>query len=339
MKKNLIILLLIFTTGICSAQIIITQFPTAQTITPLLQGNNTTVSNVVINCSSQAAALIDATNSNLGIGNALVLTTGLVTDLPNPNIPSIGYSDWGFPGDSMLADITGQTYSNSYDACIVEFDAVPVYDNIKFNFIFASEDYFNDFSTDYQDNIGVFVSGNGITGKKNLALVPATTLPVNAATINPTTNSSFFIDNINGTTFRYNGFTTPLTGSITTVPLSSYHFKIGIVDLGDGFVDSGLMIDGSGFWSEQSSGIKELENIGFSIFPNPASEIINLNINNANNTDQTLNIYNVTGALVKSEMLNQSNRQINIEDLSNGVYIVEIKSKEFIENQRLIIQR
>ena len=45
------------------------------------------------------------------------------------------------------------------------------------------------------------------------------------------------------------------------------------------------------------------------------------------------------GALVKTETLVQNQQQINIGDLTNGIYIVEIKSKEWTENQKLIIQR
>jgi hypothetical protein len=64
-----------------------------------------------------------------------------------------------------------------------------------------------------------------------------------------------------------------------------------------------------------------------------------LNIDNIKNADLTLNIYNVMGVLVKSETLKQNQRQINIGDLSNGVFMVTVKSKDFTENQRLIIQR
>jgi len=52
-----------------------------------------------------------------------------------------------------------------------------------------------------------------------------------------------------------------------------------------------------------------------------------------------LNIYNIMGVLVKSEMLKQSQRQINIRDLSNGIYMITIKSKDLTEKQKLIIQR
>jgi predicted outer membrane repeat protein len=77
----------------------------------------------------------------------------------------------------------------------------------------------------------------------------------------------------------------------------------------------------------------------FIVYPNPATDIVTININNANNDDMELNIYTVMGVLVKSEMFKQNHRQINIGDLSNGVYMVEIKSKELTEKQKLIIQR
>jgi len=45
------------------------------------------------------------------------------------------------------------------------------------------------------------------------------------------------------------------------------------------------------------------------------------------------------GSLVKTELLKQNQQQINIGDLSNGIYIVKIKSKRLIGNQKLIIKR
>jgi hypothetical protein len=77
----------------------------------------------------------------------------------------------------------------------------------------------------------------------------------------------------------------------------------------------------------------------FGFYPNPTSEIVTLNVKNVNNAELTLNIYNLTGTLVKSEILEQNNHQLNIGDLNNGVYMVEIQSKDFTENKRLIIQK
>ena len=75
------------------------------------------------------------------------------------------------------------------------------------------------------------------------------------------------------------------------------------------------------------------------IYPNPASDIITLEIDKGNNTDLTLKIYNLLGILVKSEIVKQSKQQININDLSNGIYMVEIREKELTRKQKIIIQR
>jgi len=99
--------------------------------------------------------------------------------------------------------------------------------------------------------------------------------------------------------------------------------------------------DSTFYYFHTITGVNDLivqgENI--TIYPNPATEIVSFKIDNRNNADLTLNIYNVTGTLVKSETLRQNQRQINIRDLSNGIYMVEIKTKEWTGKQKLIIQR
>lgn len=80
-------------------------------------------------------------------------------------------------------------------------------------------------------------------------------------------------------------------------------------------------------------------NYCLNIFPNPASETVTLNIDKKDNSDLTINIYNVNGTLVRSEMLKQNMRQINTGDLRNGIYLVEIITKGWTEKQKLIIQR
>jgi hypothetical protein len=53
----------------------------------------------------------------------------------------------------------------------------------------------------------------------------------------------------------------------------------------------------------------------------------------------TLNIYNSIGKLVKTENNLHNQQIINIEDLSNGIYIVEVKSNKETRNQKLLIQK
>jgi hypothetical protein len=109
--------------------------------------------------------------------------------------------------------------------------------------------------------------------------------------------------------------------------------------IGTGINDTTCFQD---FWEYAPSGnagIAEVATENFSIYPNPASDIITLKMDNTINTDLKLDIYNVMGTLVKSEPLKQNHQQINIGDLCNGVYMVTINSKDITENLKLIIKR
>jgi hypothetical protein len=74
-----------------------------------------------------------------------------------------------------------------------------------------------------------------------------------------------------------------------------------------------------------TSGKKEYENIQpLSIFPNPATNKIYLELSNQNLKNAKINIYNTQGKLVKVDVLTIN--EINIESLSNGMYFMELIS-------------
>ena len=104
--------------------------------------------------------------------------------------------------------------------------------------------------------------------------------------------------------------------------------------------DDYLWVDNLSFSGSVPVGISEMNisNIT-SIYPNPASDVVTLEINNASYEDMELTIYTTTGVLVKSELLKYNQQQINVADLSNGIYTVTLQSKNWKENQQLIIQR
>lgn len=58
-----------------------------------------------------------------------------------------------------------------------------------------------------------------------------------------------------------------------------------------------------------------------------------------NNADFKLNIYSVTGSLIKTEILKNNQNQINVCDLHNGIYFIEINSNKYSVIQKLIIQK
>ncbi len=72
------------------------------------------------------------------------------------------------------------------------------------------------------------------------------------------------------------------------------------------------------------------ETIG--IYPNPTSNTLTLSGNIALNT--VVSIYNITGKLVKTDMLN--NNTINVENLNNGIYFLTFENQGKIVRQKFV---
>lgn len=110
-----------------------------------------------------------------------------------------------------------------------------------------------------------------------------------------------------------------------------------LVSFEDGGETMVLDIDVSGAWWRFKLaymgpvGVSELERTGLNIFPNPAQDYISIG-----EEFQLIQIYNVNGSLVLSIQENQS--QINVSDLSSGVYFIQmtafdgdVKQSKFIK--------
>jgi ligand-binding sensor domain-containing protein len=98
-----------------------------------------------------------------------------------------------------------------------------------------------------------------------------------------------------------------------------------------------------GIWKRSLSEfttIKEIQSYsGLVVYPNPASENITVRVDCNMEPNTKLNIYDVFGALVKSELLNQSQTEMHMGDFKNGIYVLEIKNKDYTEKQKIVIQR
>ncbi len=82
-------------------------------------------------------------------------------------------------------------------------------------------------------------------------------------------------------------------------------------------------------------GIQDIELVKIELFPNPASSYINIdlpaNINNA-----TLTIYSLFGQQEFKTIASKQQTRIEIEDLPNGVYLVEVLSDHKVGRQMFI---
>ena len=75
----------------------------------------------------------------------------------------------------------------------------------------------------------------------------------------------------------------------------------------------------------------------FNIYPCPASTNFILNFDKKNNDALMLNIYNTIGVLVKTEIIGQNKKQIDVAELSSGIYIIEVRSNNWSAKKKLII--
>ncbi|HBF89479.1 MAG TPA: hypothetical protein DDX39_12635 [Bacteroidales bacterium] len=73
------------------------------------------------------------------------------------------------------------------------------------------------------------------------------------------------------------------------------------------------------------------------LFPNPATEFINLTISNIITLPVKLILYDITGYCLKTYIINSYNSVINILEFNSGIYNIQLLSKNKIYNQKLII--
>ena len=74
-------------------------------------------------------------------------------------------------------------------------------------------------------------------------------------------------------------------------------------------------------------GINNIAAASVSIYPNPATSLLNIN-STENLSGNTLQVYDVVGQLVINQTLEGNNNAINVAKLSNGTYIIRITDKE-----------
>ena len=77
----------------------------------------------------------------------------------------------------------------------------------------------------------------------------------------------------------------------------------------------------------------------FSVWPNPASSQLNINFDNSYSGSSTVEMYDVQGRKVSENSISGANGSINIEQLTNGVYIVKVTQGEKIQTKKIIVNK
>ena len=235
---------------------------TEQDIINSVSANGTIVKLDTIICDKRAYATFKGTSADFGLYKGLILSTGQAKDAVLPNLGFNNNASTGltiFPKVNGDGDLDKLSTQKSNDACVVQFDVFATTDEINFEYIFGSEEYPEFVGTTtgggFNDIFAFLISGPGIVGdpalgtKKNMAIIPGTTSPVEINSLNSNVNWQFYRNNINSPNINYDGLTSDkfgvkksLTARSSITPCKTYKLKMAIADRGDTAYDSGVFV-------------------------------------------------------------------------------------------------
>lgn len=275
-KITTTILLLTIISFSAKAQITVTNTLTpAELVNTILLGNGVSATNIKYNGVLANANSIKSNvtyfNSNstlFPLNDGVLLTTGNGMVAVGPNqltgdddiTGTVNITDTDLSSIASPGDIT--------NGVKLEFDFVATSDSISFEYMFASEEYYDYVGSDYNDAFCFILSGPGIAGTYsnsgiNLATLPTTSTATNSVTINnvnngnsglynwPPTNNIYYVENSNseayGDAIEYDGTTVTLTSKAQVICGSTYHIKLAIANVFDQAYDSGVFLKGGSF--------------------------------------------------------------------------------------------
>lgn len=265
------LMLLASVTG--QAQLVVDETLTpAQLVQNVLLGGGVSVSNITFNgipvpATAQLGSGSFTQTGDLGLSAGVILSSGYAASTVGP--------ETNFSGDDLLnngndPDLEAIVGGNITNYSILEFDFIPTGDSLKFRYVFGSEEY-PSFVCSFNDAFGFFLSGPGISGPYsggavNIAVLPDGVTPVTISNVNsgagndpndpfcPAVNPEYYVNNTDGSTVAFGGFTTVLTAFALVQCGETYHIKLAVADAGNDFdsdttYDSAVFLEAGSFTS------------------------------------------------------------------------------------------
>ena len=225
---------------------------TATDLAQALVGSGVTISNVTYTGAPIAAGTFKGGASIIGFDSGIVLSSGAVSNVIGPNCaPDITWVN-NTAGDADLTAIIGQ---DTNDAAVLQFNFNPSSPTIRFQYVFASDEY-QEFVFDFNDVFAFFVNG------QNVALIPQTNTIVSINNVNngstdhanvgiAPVNPSFYLNNdfqiptMAPFNTEMDGMTVVLTATANVRPGDPTNtIKLAIADAIDSVYDSNVFIKG-----------------------------------------------------------------------------------------------
>lgn len=228
-------------------------------------GEGIEVSNVIFFGEPEQLSLITNAPNELGISDGIILSTNKRSYLTSSEANETVYHNIGSYGsDQDLNQLLGgiQQRSTAY----LQFDFIATSSELKFDFVFASNEYPNYNCCQYNDAFGFFLNTWGQIDHENIALVPGTNDPITINTVNngvpggacsspiycgTTIHTGQFNDN---TWNKYGGSTKLINVNRSIQCQQKYTIKIAICNAVDPSRNSAVIIKQNSFTSNFNLG-------------------------------------------------------------------------------------
>lgn len=240
-----------------------------------LQIANESVSGDTFTPGKNSYGTFSNSSANFPFQSGIVLSSWSSTQSAGPFVRTSGEGSDSWLGDTDL----DQTLNiNSVNATILEFDFTPQTNAISFNYLFASNEYQDDYPCRFSDGFAFLIKEKNSTNPyRNLAVIPNSTTPVSSTNIHPAiafvdtfgnvkscaaTNTSFFgqFNNTpnNSSPINYAGQTKVLNARTNVIPGTTYHIKLVVADDRNPLYDSAIFIEAASFNSVIDLGADKL---------------------------------------------------------------------------------
>ncbi|MCX8531348.1 choice-of-anchor L domain-containing protein [Chryseobacterium luquanense] len=270
--------------------------------------------------------------TNFPFTDGIVLTTGYARQAGNVASGASAIVTGAGQNDAdLLAAVPNPNPQYNYnDNVMLEFDFVPNSSQVKFNYLFASEEYTGNYPCEYSDAFALLIKPVSGGPYVNVAVLPGGAGPVSMTNIHgsvrddggllpcPAINEQYFAGYNASTNIvtNYNGRTVPLQAVATVTPGVAYHFKMVLSDYRDTGFDSAVFIEGGSF----DIGIKLVDGNGVQL---PSS------LNVCDNVPQTLvaQVNGITGATYqwyKDGIVIPNATSVSYVATTPGVYEVKV---------------
>jgi len=254
-KPSLILFFCLFFSSLLKGQVELDTSITKERLAEIFLGEGVRILNVKVHGNPSSMGAFTARRSNFPMEEGIVLSTGRVSAIARQNESGKTTTSMkeGMGADYDLSRMVSRQVFNS---TVIEFDFVPMFDSLYFDYVFASEEYPEYVGSPYNDVFALLILGPNFRKPTNLARIgnPASMVMINS--VNHKKNSDLFIPNyrFDSTEFipytvEFDGFTKMLTASCKVTRGKIHHLKIAIGNVNDFSYDSGVFLRAGSFGS------------------------------------------------------------------------------------------